>query len=195
MRAKKILFAAVALILVVAAIITGGIVLIANIINEVDVAVITPDAPANDAPILSIADSGAQVGEGFGTLVDAPVESPFDFAEIRMNGLDYYMDADGIPRGRGAEELLDVRVSTGLYSGAGFGSGDWIFFDQPVWTVVVHNLPYSIPCGGGGTTTCNEPSGRFTVVIDAATGEVISSELFGGGPRSRDWQGIDLNPR
>lgn len=153
------------------------------------------EADETFTPILSISESGAEIGQGFGTLADASIESPFDAQEMSKRGLDYYMEADGIPRGRGAEELLDVRVATGLYSGMRFGNGEWAYIDTPVWAVAVHNLPYSIPCGGGGSTVCNEPSGRYTVVFDALTGEAISSELFGGGPRSRDWQGIDLTPR
>lgn len=98
---------------------------------------VVPERTVDASRILSIADSGAELGQGLGTLTDAQIDTPFSFAEIQQMGLDYYMDADGIPRGRGAEELLHVRVSTGLYSGMRHGNGDWVFFDQPVWAVAV----------------------------------------------------------
>ena len=179
------------LILVITVVIAIGVVITTGSGERSKGAVITTDSDDGSSRILSIAEAGAEIGQGLGNLTNAPVDTPFAFADIKRIGLDYFMRVNGIPRDRGAEELLDLRVSTGLYSGARDGSGDWEFFDRPVWTVVVHDLPYSIPCGT--KPVCEEPPGRFTVVIDALTGEVISSELWGGGPRSDNWDGIDLS--
>ena len=64
--------------------------------------------------------------------------------------------------------------------------------DREVWVVVIDDLPISLPCGPRRPSgvPCPYHHPRFNVAIDAATGEVLTTELTGAGPRSDKWSNL-----
>lgn len=145
-----------------------------------------------DSPA-TLKEIGAYFVPDYSKVVPAPINSEISREEAHESALTYFLEGWDIPPGVGVEEKVTFKDTTGLFSGSASSNRDmheWDIFDRDVWIVVLHDIPVSIPCGRGlteaGTTPrptprppCSPP--RMSFAIDARTGEVLTSELLGGG--------------
>ncbi|MEX0761154.1 MAG: hypothetical protein WD208_08175 [Dehalococcoidia bacterium] len=121
--------------------------------------------------------------------------------EAEASALEYFLDGFGLPPRQDIIDLLDVDSTLGLYTGYREesaqpddlqGQSTWPVQDREVWVVVIGNLPVSIRFGVPGHDIDPDaiPALRLSVAVDAATGEVINTELSGAGHSSPEWDEI-----
>lgn len=109
-------------------------------------------------------------------------------SEAEAAAVQRFLTGFDLPPGIGIEEGVLRAATTGEFSGAKGGYGAWNVYDRDVWVVVLSDLPISLPCGPGLCKGMAPP--RFSVAIDATTGEVLTSETAGGGPLSSKWDAV-----
>ncbi len=137
-------------------------------------------------PSVTPEEIGAKFAENYGSVRDAEFDPLIPRRQAELAAVKHFMEGFNL---RGVEPGLDVRSTTALFSGVPGGFGQWTIQDRQVWIVAIHDLPFSIPCGPAMPkgTPCASPPGRFSVAVDADTGEVLSAELSGAGPKSAKW--------
>jgi hypothetical protein len=114
-------------------------------------------------------------------------------AEAEAAAVNIFLEHMGYPGGMGIEENLEIESTQGLVSGAkgGFSrDGSWGIHNKEVWVVVLHDLPVGLPCGPRPGSCEGQPAPGFSVAVDAETGEVLSTELYGNGPTNPKWRPI-----
>ena len=146
-------------------------------------------ALADDRP--SPASIGAYFVPDYASIQPAEFNPSVSEQIARDAAFEFFMDGFDLPRGVGVKEGIVTRSTTGSFSGAKRGSGDWTIYDRPVWVVVLDEVPISLPCGPHGGN-CPEHRPQYNVVIDAETGEILSSQMTGAGSRHPKWANIQL---
>ena len=138
-------------------------------------------------------DIGAYFIEDYASIRAADFEPSVSEQTARDAALDFYREGSGNPRGYRLEEGVVIRSTTAVFSGAKHGSGEWIIADRPVWIVVLDEIPVSLPCGPPRPEVCTVHGPRFNVAVDAETGEILTSELTGGGAKHPKWRNLRNN--
>lgn len=96
----------------------------------------------------------------------------------------------GLPDDPGFEKGILKASTTGVFSGARGGFGEWNIANRDVWVVVLTDLPISLSCGPDKPSCAGVSRPTFSLAIDATTGEVLSTEMTGGGSRRAKWDPI-----
>ncbi len=112
--------------------------------------------------------------------------------------LDELMTGWDMPRGRGIEENVIIKSTTASFSGSRHGNEPRTVHGRPAWILAIHDLPVSLPCGirarlsdaGDDHHGCDTHSPRYHVAIDAETGQILSTDLTGGGEMPEKWYEI-----
>ena len=87
-----------------------------------------------------------------------------------------------------------IKSTSVSFSGSRHGQDPWTIHDRPAWIVVLHDIPASLPCGvhigPRPDNWCQGVTPKYHVAIDSETGEILSTELTGGGPRNEKWSAL-----
>ncbi|MFW6195226.1 MAG: hypothetical protein ACOC5M_01750 [Chloroflexota bacterium] len=136
-------------------------------------------------------EAGAVFAPAFGEARDAEFDANVSKERAEKIAIGRFMRGFDLPTDRGIQEIIEARAVKAIFSGSSTGSSqDWDVHDRQAWVVVLHDIPRAIPCPGGCTEGTPRP--RYTVAVDAGTGDVVGLDLSGAGPISSSYNGVDL---